>query len=212
MSEKSRFTVAVVVFDSVELVDMNGPADVFFHANDFVPGSYEIVTVGPSRDAVLSEGQIVGLVPTYSADDPLDPDIVVVPGRIPPGTTAGPRMTEWVAEMSGRGKTILSVCVGIFTLAEAGLLNGRRATTHYLAIDEVEERFPAIEMVKNVRYVEDGQFITTGGVTSGIDGALALVAKLSGADLAQKIADLMVYDMSAPVPPRTILPLAGAPA
>ena len=119
-------------------------------------------------------------------------------------------MMEWVAEMSGRGKTILSVCVGIFTLAEAGLLDGRRATTHYLAIEEVEERFPAIRMVKNVRYVEDGQFITTGGVTSGIDGALALVAKLSGADLAQKIADLMVYDMSAPVPPRTLLPLAGA--
>jgi transcriptional regulator GlxA family with amidase domain len=209
MSEQTRYTVAVLVFYGVELVDMNGPVDVFLHANNYDPRRpYDVVTMGVTREAVLAEGRAVGLVPTCSLADRLDPDIIVVPGRIPAGTTAGPELTEWLVSMCARGKTVLSVCVGFYTLAEAGLLDGRRATTHYQAIDYVEERYPAVRIVKNVRYVEDGQFVTTGGITSGIDGALALVTRYSGADVAQKVADVMVYDRTAPLPPSTILPLA----
>lgn len=213
MSEQKRYTIAIMVFEGVELIDMNGPVDVFLRANDMLPDApYEVVTVGVTHAAVLAEGRVVSLLPTYSLSDPVDPDVVVVPGRIPSGTTAGPELTEWLVSMCARGKTILSVCVGLYTLAAAGLLDGRRATTHWAAIADVMDSYPAIRIVKNVRYVEDGQFVTTGGVTSGIDGALVLLARLSGPDVAQRVADILVYNTSCPLPPGTILPLRTAHA
>ena len=201
--------VAVMVFDGVELVDMSGPVDVFLHANYFQTElAYHVYTVGATHCAIRSEGGVVMIAPTYSVDDCPEPDVVVVPGRIPSGTTAGPELTAWLVRMSLRGKTVLSVCVGLYTLAAAGLLFRRRATTHYKAIADVERAYPDIHLVKNVRFVEDGQFLTTGGVTSGIDGALALVARYSGAEVAQEVADVLVYNTTCALPPGTLLPSA----
>jgi transcriptional regulator GlxA family with amidase domain len=199
--------VAVMVFDGVELVDMNGPVDVFLHANRYETRfAYAIHTVAATHRPFRSEGDVVTITPAYSVDDCPEPDIVVVPGRIPSGTTAGPELTAWLVRMSEAGKTILSVCVGIYTLAEAGLLKHRRATTHYLAVADVHRKYPDIDLMKNVRFVEDGQFLTTGGVTSGIDGALELVGCFSGAAVAQNVADVMVYNTTCPLPPGTLLP------
>ncbi|NQX37715.1 DJ-1/PfpI family protein [Pedobacter steynii] len=205
--------IAVLVFNGVELVDMNGPLDVFLHANRFnVAPFYNVYTVAATPVPIISEGGVVTIIPQYTFETCPDPELIVIPGRIgndadSTSIPAKPEVVEYVRQMAGKGKLILSVCVGLYTLAETGLLAGRKATTHYLAIDYVESHYKGIDMIKNVRYVHDDNFITTGGITSGIDGALYVVEQYNGPDVALKVANIMVYNREAALPPGTILPL-----
>ncbi|WP_448700382.1 DJ-1/PfpI family protein [Mucilaginibacter sp. AW1-3] len=215
---KSYMNIAVLVFNGVELVDMNGPVDVFLHANRYKNDPafkglpYNVYTVADKPDAIVSEDGSVFIKPSYTFSNCPEPDLVVIPGCIAADGTdcsipAPQPYIDYILKMGNQKKIIMSVCVGLYSLAPTGLLNGKSATTHYLAIAYAEGTWPNVKFVKNVRYVDDGHFVTTGGITSGIDGALYLVKKYNGPTIAQNVADIMVYDMDAPVPPRTILPL-----
>jgi transcriptional regulator GlxA family with amidase domain len=216
---KDLLNVAVLIFDGVELVDMNGPLDVFLHANRLKKGPrYNVYTIAADAGPVLSEAKAVSILPQYTLDHSIDHDIIVIPGRLAfdgksTSILAEKQVIAWIKkkglEWAGKvgEKVIMSVCVGLYSLAETKLLDKKNATTHYLSMDYAHTNWPAINLVKNVRYVEDGLFITTGGVTSGIDGALALIKRINGADIAQQVANIMVYTMDAPLPPGTILPL-----
>ncbi len=96
--------------------------------------------------------------------------------------------------------------MGAYSFAIAGLLNGRRATTHSLSINDLQNQYPLIDVIKNIRYVEDGLYITTEGITSGIDGVLWMIEILEGLVIARQVADAMVYDRDNPLPPFTLLP------
>lgn len=211
-----QLKVAVVIFPGVELVDMNGPIDVFLHANraydsPFDNPRYKVFTVAETHALVGAEGKAVAIKPAMTIKECTDADIVVIPGRIDftaqaNSIPADQAIIDWIAMMAGKGSTILSVCVGLYSLASTGLLDGKKATTHYLAMSYAEKTWPKIELVKNVRYAHDGQFVTTGGITSGIDGALYLIKHNDGPVVAQMVADIMVYNREAPLPPYTLLP------
>ncbi|WP_184549362.1 DJ-1/PfpI family protein [Mucilaginibacter sp. FT3.2] len=214
---KDRLNVAVLTFDGIELVDMNGPIDVFLKANRFKKGPYYNVYTIADRGVILSEEKTVTIMPQYTLDKIIDHDIIVIPGCIAfdgqsTSVPAGQPIISWIKKKGEEWKNkageklIMSVCVGLYSLAETGLLNGKNATTHYLAMDYAHTTWPAINLVKNKRYVHDGLFLTTGGITSGIDGALYVVEQYNGADIAQQVANIMVYTMNAPLPPGTILP------
>ncbi len=201
--------IAVLIYPGVELVDMNGPIDVFSHANRFKPSPYNIYTVAADAGNVTSEAKIVTIVPQYTIANCPTPDIVVIPGIVNDDNSTGiaaPAIISWIKEMVERKTIILSVCIGIYNLAATGLLSGKKVTTHYLAIDDFHQQYKNVTIIKNVRFVEDGDIVTTGGVTSGIDGALHLVEKYDGPSLAQHVADILVYNRDAPLPPYTILP------
>lgn len=202
-------TIAVLIYNGVELVDMNGPIDAFLHVNSFKPNRYAIYTIAETSAPVKSEGGVVTIIPDFTFDSHPEPDLIVIPGlldaQLSP-TTADDAVVAWIKKMVQADKIILSVCVGLYNLAATGLLGGRRVTTHYLAIDYVHEKYKDLIVVKNVRFVVDGKFVTTAGITSGIDGALHLVETFDGPDAAQQVADIMVYNRAAPLPPYTILP------
>ncbi|MES2112399.1 MAG: DJ-1/PfpI family protein [Bacteroidota bacterium] len=211
-----QLKVAVLIFPGVELVDMNGPVDVFLHANrayntPFDNPRYKVFTVAETHALVEAEGKAVVIKPAMSIKECTEADIIVIPGRIAftaaaDSIPADQAIIDWIAMMAGKGSTILSVCVGLYSLAPTGLLDGKKATTHYLAMSYAGKTWPKIELIKNVRYVHDGQFVTTGGITSGIDGALYLVKHNDGHIVAQMVADIMVYNREAPLPPYTLLP------
>ena len=201
---ETSINVAVLVYNGVELVDMNGPIDVFLHANSYNNNRYNIYTVAATPDAITSEGKIVTILPQYDISNCHDPDLIVIPGII--DQEADPSLINWIGQMGNKGVSIMSVCIGLYILAQTGLLEGRQATTHYLAIDSVHKQYPGIDLVKNVRVVEDGNIITTGGITSGIDGALYIVEQYDGSVIAQQTADVMVYNREAPLPRYTLLP------
>lgn len=196
--------IAVLIYNGVETVDMNGPIDVFLKANRYNNGRYEIFTVAATMDTISSEGNVVTITPQYDIHNCPVPHLIVIPGII--DLDVDPAMIDWIKKMGEDGKKILSVCIGLYTLAKTGLLSGRQATTHYLAIDSVHQQYPDIHLVKNVRVVMDGNIMSTGGITSGIDGALYVVEEYDGPIVAQQTADVMVYNRSAPLPPYTILP------
>jgi transcriptional regulator GlxA family with amidase domain len=185
---------------------MNGPLDAFIHANQFNGSRYNVYTVAATAGVVLSENQIVTILPQYSITDCPDPDIVVIPGTMSKRPT-DPTLVAWIRQKGlNPEKIVMSVCIGAMILAQTGLLNGRNATTHYQYINTLHTDYPEINIVKNVRFVQDGNIVTTGGVTSGIDGGLHLVENFDGPTIAQQTSDLMVYNRNSILPPYTILP------
>ncbi|QMW05431.1 DJ-1/PfpI family protein [Spirosoma foliorum] len=210
----TKINVAVLVYPGFELIDMNGPIDVFVKANRYNQHKnvYQVFTVAESLDEIRSEHSTVRITPDYALSNSPQPDIIVIPGKImstdsPEGFgSVSNELITWIKKQAQHtGITIMSVCVGIYILAKTGLLANRRATTHWLSISDVQEQYPDIMLVKNVRFVPDGNIITTGGVTSGIDGALYLLETMEDPDFSQKIADIMVYNREAPLPPNTLL-------
>jgi transcriptional regulator GlxA family with amidase domain len=130
----------------------------------------------------------------------------VIPGVVNGVNMDDPVVINWIKAMCDNNKTILCICTGLYILARTGVLSGKNATTHYLVINDIHKKYPEINLVKNVRYVADKNIITTGGITSGIDGALYLVEKQIGDVVAQEVSDVMVHNRDSPVPPYTILP------
>ncbi len=215
----SQINVAVIFYNEVELVDMNGPIDVFVKANRSNNNRYNIYTVAEKGMPRITEKDVVSICPTYTIYDCPMPDIIVLPGLITDDNEASPAIVKWVKEFGEKVLAhprkhtyIMSVCVGIYTLAKTGLLNGRKATTHFLNLADnsdgsIQKMYPQISFIQNKRFVADGIFITTGGITSGIDGALHLVEQIDGEKIARQTAGIMVYQRDAPIPPDTILPL-----
>lgn len=201
---ETQINVAVLVYNGVEPIDMNGPIDVFLKANAYNNNRYQVYTVAATMDTIGGESKIVTMTPQYDISNCPDPDLIVIPGII--NEEVDTALISWIKEMGDKGKTVMSVCIGLYILAQTGLLSGKHATTHYLAINSVHTQYPDIKLVKNVRFVEDGNIVSTGGITSGIDGALHMVEKYDGAVVAQQTADVMVYNRDAPLPPYTILP------
>ena len=193
-----RLKVGIVVYDGVELLDFSGPGEVFAATSRF-----DLYTVSASTEPVLSQG-FVEVVPRHSFESSPMPDVLVVPGGDVERLTSDQRALAWVREAAESAEIVLSVCTGAFVLAEIGLLDGIEATTHARALDDLRARAPRSRIVDDTRYVDAGKIVTTAGVARGIDGALHVVARLLGGDVADAVSTYIEY-------PRTN-PLAAAPS
>lgn len=209
---EGSINVAVLVYPGVEVIDMNGPIDVFIKANRFNGNKYRVYTVAESPEPVKSEHSAVQIIPEYTLTTCPRTDILIIPGQIMPTDSTEPfgrgsdTLRSWITGLAQTPETIImSVCVGIYILAKTGLLANKKATTHFSALVDIQKEYKNITFIKNVRFVPDGNFITTGGVTSGIDGALYLVSMLDNPCTAQEVADIMVYNREASLPINTIL-------
>jgi len=207
MSETIR--IAVLIYSGVELIDMSGPMDVFLHVNAVIPNRYQVYTVAENLAPLKSEGNILTITPDYDFSNCPTPGLIVIPGLLDSDlrpTVASQGVIDWIKKMISNDIKILSVCVGLFNVAATGLLSGKTVTTHYLAINGFHKRYPEIKIIKNTRCVEDRNLVSSGGITSGIDAALYIVAKNDGEAVAQQVADIMVYNRDAILPPFTVLP------
>lgn len=185
---ESRKRVAIMVFPGVQVIDYSGPYEVFSEQG------YEVYTVAADVHPILTSG-FVQIIPTYSFVHCPRPDIVVLPGgnvdvRIPP---TDPRI-GWIKGLSADTPHILSVCNGAFWLANAGLLNGKEATTFFGLITRLQKDFPDIQIASEKRFTDNGQIVCAAGLSSGIDGALHLVEKLEGVGEAKALALNMEYE------------------
>ena len=177
-------TVAILLFDGVELLDFAGPAEVFIVADK--GKSFRVVTVAESTKPLKTMGGIT-VTPDFTLENAPQADIVVVPG----GNTSAVGKTgrEWLKKASGEAEFTMSVCYGAFLLADAGLLDGIDATTHHWGLDGLKAAAPKCKVVTGKRFVDSGKVITTGGVTAGIDGSLHIVERVLGKDAAKWTAE-----------------------
>ncbi len=195
--------VAVLIYDQVEVVDMSGPIDVLIKANYFLGGNeYNVYTVSVNNSIVNTENNTLQIIPKYAIRESPPADLIVIPGAHPDTLVkllADPEFNEvaldWIKEV-GKEKPIMTVCSGSMLLGKTGLLDGKKSTTHYSALDLLQEMYPKTKVVKDVKYVEDGSILTTAGVTSGIDGAIYLIKKNHGEEVAMKISEIMEYKVT----------------
>ncbi|MBB4661275.1 DJ-1/PfpI family protein [Conexibacter arvalis] len=190
--------VAVVLYDQFTALDAVGPYEVLSR----VPGA-EVTFVAAQAGPVRTDTDRLALVADAALDELPDPDVILIPGG--PGQLAlmeDEPLLSWLRRADASSTWTTSVCTGSLLLAAAGLLDGRRATTHWLLLDDLE-RHGATAVRERV--VVDGKVVTAAGVSAGIDMALTLAAELAGADVAQTAQLLLEYD---PKPPFD----AGSPA
>lgn len=198
--------VAIVIYDGVEVVDMNGPIDVFIKTNR-LSDHYYVYTVAAKDTLVYSEKCATAILPKYTIYNCPTPDIVVLPGCPPDvvdellqDTTFNSTVLNWIKKLGAdSSREIMSVCTGGILLGKTGLLDYRQATTHYLALQEMQQLYPKIKVIGGVRFADDKNTISTAGITSGIDGALHLVEKYEGKTIADSVAHIMVYNRSCPM-------------
>jgi transcriptional regulator GlxA family with amidase domain len=200
MPDMTARTVALLAYDGSQVLDVAGPAEVFSVANEIAGGdAYRVRIVSvDGNDAVSGTGFRVGV--SGRLDDLEGPiDTLVVPGSYTWRTDlVEPALLRAVTSAAGRSTRVASVCAGAFLLGAVGLLDGRRATTHWMFLDELAARFPLANVEHDRIFVEDRPVYTSAGATTGIDLALALVESDHGAVLARDVARFLVVFMQRP--------------
>jgi transcriptional regulator GlxA family with amidase domain len=190
--------VVIVVFPGVQTLDVTGPAEVFRAASLLRPPGYG-VTVAATEEGPLRTST-VSLVPDArldQCDGPID-TLIVAGGSGARRAEEDPWLVGWIAEAATRSRRVASVCTGAFLLAKAGLLDGRRATTHWANCADLAARFPAVQVEPDPIFVRDGHVATSAGVTAGMDLALALVEEDLGRDVALEAARHLVVFLQRP--------------
>lgn len=191
--EGTARVVVIVVFDGVKLLDAAGPAEVFAEANRFGANYLIEIASADGSDVTTSIGTRLAVTRRISAID--SADTVLVAGgddlvRLP----IDPALIEALQIVPDRTRRLASVCTGSFILAQAGLLSGRRATTHWRHAQRLGRAFPDVAVEPDAIFVRDGDVFTSAGVSSGIDLALALVEMDYGPELVRNVArSLVVY-------------------
>lgn len=189
-------SVAIVVHPGFQLLDAAGPMATFELAARFVPGSYELRVLAPvagSEAGLVQSSAVAGMAATPMTFDATGtaPDTAIVAGgeivRVP---AAAEEIVRWLRHV--RPRRVASVCSGAFLLGAAGLLDGRRATTHWDSAHRFARRFPRVRVEPDRIFVRDGHVWTSAGITAGIDLALALVDEDLGPDVARRVARQLV--------------------
>jgi transcriptional regulator GlxA family with amidase domain len=195
----TRRRVGILVFPEVEVLDFCGPFEVFSVTRldearrREEPSPYEVVILAESPAVVVSSGGLK-VVPDHVLGDCPPLELLVVPGGW--GTRRemnNERLIAWIADRSRRVTTVASVCTGALLLGKAGVLDGRRATTHWRSLGLLRELFPSVDVVDDLHVVEDGHVITSAGISAGIELALRVVAADYGEEVARATARHMEY-------------------
>ena len=195
--------IDVLAYPAVQLLDVTGPIQVFASANDLVAGGGG---APPYRIRVVAQGgaHVTASAGVVLAADPLTqfraaPDTLLVPGGEGVEAAAENRvLVDWVRRRASRARRVASVCTGAFLLGAAGVLDGRRATTHWQYCAKLAQRFPAVRVEPDPIFVRDGPVWTSAGVTAGIDLALALVEEDLGRSVALAVARYLVVFLKRP--------------
>jgi transcriptional regulator GlxA family with amidase domain len=195
-SKTTTRNVAIVVYEGVELLDFAGPGEVFSAAAGFGAvgdqPAFRVYTVATSKSPITSQG-FLKVVPDFSIDDAPRPDLIVLPGGNSGTLTNDARFMAWAVKAFATAEVSMSVCTGAFVLGKAGLLDGKTVTTWFGATERLRKAVPGTSVQEGRRFIDQGRIVTTAGVSAGVDGALHVVARLLGRDVADKTARYMEY-------------------
>jgi transcriptional regulator GlxA family with amidase domain len=197
----SRYVVVLAV-PPVEELDIVGPWEVFATTNNVLHDprfAYQIELVSTKRKgSVIGDSGLRLSAMRYYRMVPRDIDTLIVPGGSGPIASREAAVLSWVRATARRVRRVASVCTGAFLLAQAGLLDGKRATTHWMFADEFRRRYPRIAVESDRIYIREGHIYTSAGVTAGMDLALALVEEDFGSAIALQVAQRLVLFLRRP--------------
>jgi transcriptional regulator GlxA family with amidase domain len=191
--------VGILIFPDVEVLDFAGPFEVFSatrlneerRQSDSSP--FHVFLVAETAAPIVTTGGM-RVLPQFTLENCPPLEVLVVPGGW--GTRAqanNTQLLQWIRDRASQTKTLTSVCTGSFLLGAAGLLEGRHATTHWRSLDRMSDTFPDIKVERKLHVVEEGDVITSAGISAGIDMALRVVARYYGEAVARATARHMEY-------------------
>ena len=195
----NKWSVGIFLFNEVEVLDFAGPFEVFSVTEVNEEKPFTVYTVSENGEMITARNGLK-VQPDYSIENLPPVDILIIPGGL------GARKYEikneivikWIRQQMKEVKLMTSVCTGALLLAKAGLLEGLKATTHWASIEKFKNEFKNVEVIENVKFVDEGHIITSAGISAGINMAFHIVKNLLGVHVAEDIAKRMEYDISLP--------------
>ncbi len=190
MTEPRVKTLGAILYPGFELLDVFGPLEMFGN----LPGAVDVHLVAEKAGPVAS-AQGPSALAAYGFADCPPLDLLLVPGGIGTRTEIdNPVIIRWLGERVAKAEIAMTVCTGTALFAHAGVLDGKRATTNKMMFPWVESTGPKVTWIKEARWVEDGKFFTSSGVSAGMDMALAVIAKLNGEEVSNMLATATEYE------------------
>ncbi len=193
-------TVGIFVFENIEVLDFAGPFEVFTTAsrvfgrtNPDAAEPFKVCTVAQNPGTVRARAGLV-IQPDFVFKSHPSLDVLIVPGGVVTNELEKPEVIAWISKNSKNATLVASVCTGAFLLAKAGVLQAQSCTTHWEDVDDLKTMFPKLTVKTGVRWVDEGEVVSSAGISAGIDMSLHLVEKLVGRELALKTARQMDFD------------------
>jgi transcriptional regulator GlxA family with amidase domain len=193
------WNVGLLLFNEVEVLDFAGPFEVF-SITEFPENrekAFHVKTVSQHGDLIKARNGLM-VKPDYSFETATSFDILIVPGGYGAEEIEihNSEVIQWIQEQSTKVELLTSVCTGAFLLAKAGLLDGKSATTHWMDLNRLETEYPNVKVLRNKRYVDEGNIITSGGISSGIHMSFHVIRRLISEEIALNTAKRMEYEIT----------------
>jgi transcriptional regulator GlxA family with amidase domain len=192
--------VGIYLFNDVEVLDFAGPFEVFSTASRVkarldpdADDLFNVFTIGETMAAIHARAGLQ-VVPTYALSEHPPIHLLIIPGGVVSAELEKAHVVDWIAARSEKTEITASVCTGVFLLAKAGLLNAKRATTHWEDIADLRNMFPDLDVKSNHPWVDEGHVVSSAGISAGIGMSLHLVSRLATEDLAFRTARQMEFD------------------
>jgi len=185
--------IGIYIYDDAEVLDFSGPFEVLSTAKRLTENDWNVLLIAESNSIVTARGGFL-VSPHYYFDNHPTLDVLIVVGGVHSEEVKKTKVINWIAKTGGLADRTISICTGAFLLAEAGLLNGLSVTTHWEDISDLKVNYPKLNVLENKRWVSEGKYITSSGISAGIDMSLYLVSQLSSVELAEKTALQMEYN------------------
>jgi transcriptional regulator GlxA family with amidase domain len=190
--------VGLYLYHDVEVLDFAGPFEVFstaarMQARLGAAGHFEVFTISNDIQSVRARGGL-RVSTQYSLHDHPALDVLIIPGGDVSAELQQSDVIRWIATTARSTRVTASVCTGALLLAAASLLDGKRATTHWEDADALQRDFPTVRVQVGPRWIDEGEVVTSAGISAGIDMSLHLVRRLAGAELARTTARQMDFD------------------
>ncbi len=191
----SPMTVALLLFPDVEVLDFAGPFEVFSVAGEVrQPAPFRVITVADGAAPISAVGGL-NVAPHVDLAHAPQADVLIIPGgKGSRPAMRAPRILDWVAKQAAGAKVVASVCTGALILGKLGLLDGLKATTHAGSIGELRELSDKIDVRPQARFTDNGKYLTSGGISAGIDMSLYLLRRLTDQALVDLVIEEMEYD------------------
>lgn len=187
--------VGILIYENSEVLDFSGPFEVFSTAKRLagLKEEWNVFLVAEGTSSVNARGGY-SVNPHYCFNNHPKIDVLIVVGGIHSEELLKPQVIHWVSRIAKSATIVASVCTGAFILAQAGLLRNLKVTTHWEDIEDLRESYPDLTVIENQRWVDEGKFVTSGGISAGIDMSLHLVSKLISTELAKETARQMEFE------------------
>ncbi len=193
---KEKIQVGILLFNEAEVLDFAGPFEVFSVATENDTKLFNAFTIGES-DKTISARNGLKVIPEYTIQNHPKLDVLIIPGGYGAEHIEinNDIILDWIKAQQNKVDILASVCTGAFLLAQSGILDNLKATTHWMDLDRLENEYPKITVIEGVKFVDEGKIITAGGISAGINMSFHIIERLFGKKAVNETAKRMEYDL-----------------